>query len=108
GGGVPGVGGGILAAGAASSAVNDIKERGGTDSQALIGGIASGVFESLFESVSIGQLDALKELPVDSAKTLLKNITKSVVTNASEEGATEIANVLFDRLYMRELSRYSQ
>lgn len=107
GGGVPFVGGGILAGNAASSAMNDIKARGGSDQQAVIGGVASGVFEALFENLSIGQLDALKELPVDSAKTLFQNLVKSMVTNASEEAATELANTIFDSLYMKELSSYS-
>lgn len=107
GGGVPFVGGGILAGNAASSTMNDIKAKGGSDQQAVIGGVASGVFEALFENLSIGQLDALKELPVDSAKTLIQNLVKSMVTNASEEAATELANTIFDSLYMKELSSYS-
>lgn len=107
GGRVPFVGGGILAGNAASSTMNDIKAKGGSDQQAVIGGVASGVFEALFENLSIGQLDALKELPVDSAKTLIQNLVKSMVTNASEEAATELANTIFDSLYMKELSSYS-
>ena len=108
GGGVPGVGGFILAGGAASNAMNDIKRRGGSDSQAVVGGIAAGVIEGLFETLSIGQLDVMKEMPVDGAKTLLKNIVKGVVTNASEEAATETANILFDTVFMGDLSTYAQ
>jgi len=108
GGGVSGVGGTILAGGAAASAANDIRERGGSDEQALVGGAVSGLFESLFETLSIGQLDALKEAPVDGARTLLKNLAKSTLTNASEEAATELANTVFDTLYMKELSGYTE
>lgn len=95
-----------LAGGAASSAMHDIKARGGDDQQAIVGGIAAGVFEQLFESVSLGQLKALREMPADSVKAMLKNAVKSVATNASEEAATELANITFDTLYMDELSSY--
>lgn len=107
GGGVPGVGGLILSGGAASSAMNDILQRGGSDQQAVIGGAAAGAFEAIFETVSIGQLSALKEMPVDSAKAFFTNMVKSIITNASEETATELANVLFDSFLMQDLSNYS-
>lgn len=106
-GGISGVGAFILGGGAASSAINDIKERGGSDQQAILGGTAAGAFEWFFEKYSLGQLNALKEMPVDSAKTVLKNMAKSVFTNASEETATELANVLFDGFLMQDLSNYS-
>lgn len=107
GGGVPGVGGLILSGGAASSAMNDILQRGGSDQQAVIGGAAAGAFEAIFETISIGQLSALKEMPVDSAKAFFTNMVKSVITNASEETATELANVLLDSFLMQDLSDYS-
>lgn len=105
-GGMSGVGALILGGAAASSAMNDIKQRGGDDQQAIIGGAASGAFEAIFEKLSLGQLKALKEMPVDGAKTLLKNIAKSVFTNATEEAATELANGLFDAYLMEDLSNY--
>lgn len=98
----------ILGAGAAASTANDIKERGGTDEQALLGGAVAGVFEAVFEKVSLGELNVMKETSVDTWKDLLKNVVKSVVTNASEEGATEFANVIFDTMFMGELSNYQQ
>lgn len=98
----------ILGTSAAASAANDIKERGGTDEQALIGGAMSGVFEALFEKVSLGNLDAMKALPDVSKKTIFKNLLKSVITNASEEGLTELSNIMFDSWFMGGLSNYEQ
>lgn len=97
----------LLGLSAASNTYNDIKARGGTDQQALIGGSVAGVFEGLFEKVSIGNLKALKELPVVDAKTILTNLAKSVAVNATEETLTEIANIAYDTLAMADLSNYA-
>ena len=106
GGGVPGVGGLILGGGAASYTMNDIKERGGSDQQAIIGGAAAGAFESIFENISLSQLKAFKEMPIEGAKTVFTNLAKGVFTNASEEAATEIANGLFDAFMMQDLASF--
>lgn len=94
----------VLAANAAQSRARDLAARGATDNQALAGGLAAGVFEGLFEAVSIGNLNALKDLPVDGLKTFVLNIAKSAGVNASEEAATELANIVFDALAMGDVS----
>lgn len=96
----------LLGLGAASSTYNDIKERGGSEKQALVGGAVSGIFESLFEKVSIGNFSALKEMPVDSLKTLFKNYAKSAGVNFTEEALTEVANIAYDYFAMGDLSHY--
>ena len=101
-----GKGGGIiLGLSAASNTANDILAKGGTAEQALTSGIASAIFEGLFESFSIGQLKAMqpKEI-VKNFKTFATNALKSIATNASEELATEVANIVFDTAFMGELS----
>ena len=99
-------GGIILGMGAASNTAHDIMNRGGTEEDALIGGAVSGILEGVFEKVSLGQLESMKMLPVDTVKDFLGNISKSVLTNAGEEFATELANTIFDTIFMGELSTY--
>ncbi len=101
-------GGVILGLSAASSTMNDVLARGGTAEQALTSGIASGLFEGFFESFSIGKLKSMKpEEIVKNFKVFAQNALKSVATNASEELATEVANIIFDTSYMGELSNVS-
>ena len=98
-------GGAILGASAASSAQNDVLARGGTAEQALASGLASGFFEGFFESFSIGALSKMQPNEiVKNFKVFATNALKNVATNASEELATEIANIVFDSAYMGELS----
>ena len=66
----------------------------------------SGIIEGVFEKLSLGQLNAMKAMPVNSARDVLVNMAKSVVTNASEEFTTELANTIFDTIFMGELSTY--
>lgn len=97
----------ILGLSAAASASNDIIDRGGTNEQAFWGGLASGVFEGFFEEFSISQLKAMQEGAVSGFKDFAKNVGKSMITNASEETATEIANVLYDYAANGGISQYS-
>lgn len=107
-GGVPGVGAGLLGLSAAASATNDIIERGGTNEQAFLGGLAAGTFETLFEKISLGNLKALKEIPAGDFKDTLKNMAKSMLVNASEESLTEIANIAYDTFVNADISQYKQ
>ena len=102
-----GLGGSLLGINAATSTARDIAARGGNDRQALIGGIAAGVFEGLFERLSIGNFEKLKEVPVATLKDFGLNLAKAMGVNASEEAATEAANLLFDRISMGDLSTWN-
>lgn len=100
------VGGGILSLSAANSTMRDIKARGGNDDQAVIGGAVSGIFEGLFEKVSIGNFNKLKEVDPRSMRDVAMNILKSTGVNFSEEAATEIANIAYDTIANGDISNY--
>ena len=103
------VGGAAAIGGSAyASAIVDAKEKGETDAQALATGIAAGIFENLFEQVSIGNFNALKEVPPATLRDVAKNVVKSTVVNASEEAATEIANIIADTIIGGDLSGYAE
>lgn len=100
------VSGGILGLSAANSTMRDIKARGGNDDQAVIGGAVSGIFEGLFEKVSIGNFNKLKEVDPRSMRDVAMNILKSTGVNFSEEAATEIANIAYDTIANGDISNY--
>lgn len=97
----------ILGGGAGTDAIKDAKERGASDNQALLTGIASGTAEALFEKISLGNLKSLSEVPISSVKDIAKNVVKSVFVNASEEAATELSNTITDHIIMQDLSNYN-
>ena len=99
-------GGVILGLGAAAQATNDALDRGMSNGQAFWNGIAAGVFEGLFESWSIGNFNALKEVASARGKDIAFNIAKSMLVNASEETLTEIANIVWDSIASGDFSQY--
>ena len=101
-----GFGGVSLGLSAAAQATNDALDRGLTKDQAFWNGITAGVFEGLFETVSIGSFKALQEVSAQSVKDIAKNIGKSMLVNASEEALTEIANITYDLIANGELSNF--
>ena len=103
----PTAGAAFLGGQSASSTIRDVKAKGGSDSQALLVGTLAGVYEGLFERVSLGNFKSLQEVPINSVKDIAMNTLKSIGVNASEEAATEIANVVTDSLLMGGLSDYS-
>lgn len=102
------VGGVALGLSAMASTRNDLLRRGADPETALKAGIAAGIFEGLFETLSLGQLKALKEVPVHQFKDLALNFAKSAGVNASEEAATEIANILYDTIANGDFSEAQQ
>ena len=97
----------LLGASVMNDTVIEMTEKGASKNQALASGIAAGTFESVFEHVSIGQFNALKEVAPSTVKDVVKNIGKSVVTNFSEEAATEIADITYDYLANGGISDYA-
>ena len=88
-----------MATGAASNAMIDIADRGGSDSQVLAGGVASGVAEYLFEKYSFDKLFDIK-----STKGILNMIKADAIqvgVEGSEEIFTEAANIISDALIMQ-------
>ena len=100
------IGGAQLGLSAAGQATNDALDRGMSDGQAISTGIAAGIFEGLFEKVSIGKFAALQEVASANGKDIALNIVKSVFTNASEEFATEVANIFYDAIFNGDFSQY--
>lgn len=104
----PALGAAILATGAGASAARDIAARGGSDEQALAGGLLAGVFEGLFEKYSLSKVKALRTTGRSSRRSVVADVAKSALTNAQEEAATELANAVTDYLLMGDLSKLSQ
>lgn len=100
-------GGAVLGLSAAAQGTNDALERGMNDGQAFMNGLVSGVFEGLFETVSIGNLNKLKEVAPKRVKDIIKNLGKSMLVNASEETLTELANMTYDTLINGEFANYT-
>ena len=101
------LGGAVLGLSAAAQGTNDALDRGMSDGQAFWNGLISGVFEGLFETVSIGNFNKLKEVAPDSVKAIIKNLGKSMLVNASEETLTELANITYDTLINGEFANYT-
>ena len=101
------MGGVVLGLSAAAQGTNDALARGMSSGQAFWNGLISGVFEGLFETVSIGNFNRLKEVAPESIKDLIKNLGKSMLVNASEEALTEIANIAYDTLINGEFANYT-
>ena len=99
-------GGVSLGLSAAAQGTNDALARGLDDESAFFGGVASGVFEGLFETVSIGKFKKLADAPVDGVKSIIKNVGKSMLVNASEEMLTELANITYDNLVNADFSEF--
>ena len=77
---------------AAASQAQSVMARGGSNRQALWGGLAAGAAEMLFEYVSIDNL--LKPKTVTGWKSFLKEAAKQAGVEGSEELFTEVANIL--------------
>lgn len=100
------VAGVALALSACSSTYNEALDKGMDSDDALAYGLAAGLFEGIFESISLGRL--LKEVPVDTWVDVVKNLAISSGVNASEEMATEIANLAYDSLANGEFSQWAE
>lgn len=108
----------LLSGSAATSAAREAKERGGTDAQALGYGLAAGIAEGLFETVSLEMLtkNAIGRLGRQAAEqagakrilTLLKSAGIQAATEGSEEVFTTIANTISDAVIMGDKSEYAQ
>ena len=90
----------LLGGSAAAQSALEVKQRGGTDAQALGYGLAAGIAESLFEAISLGNLD-LNEILQPTKRGLaaaVRDVVWQSFTEGSEEVATTLANTLSDRL----------
>ncbi len=99
-----GVGGkaslGIMGAGAMADTYQGALERGADPGQALVTGALAAISEAVFEKLSLDNWISLKT--AGRGKTI-KNLLRSMRVEASEEMATEIANIISDRIILGEL-----
>lgn len=86
----------VLGASAAADGYRDAKEKGLSDDQAFMLGGANGVFEALFEEVSIDKLLKIKDARTISQ--VIQNVLQQSFTEGSEEFFTTIANTIADNL----------
>lgn len=99
----------LLGTGAAQSTMMDAKERNGNDRQVLLSGILAGVFETLFEHVSIGHFyDEAAKIGTGSFKDGVINILAQAGINFTEEAMTEIADIAADQFIMGEKSGHAK
>lgn len=105
---VPGATTVLLGSSAASSAMIDAHDKGVSDSNAIATGVGAGIFEGLFEKVSLDKLiNVRKNMSKKGLKNMLKGVAKSSMIEGSEEGFTEIANILWDSAVNGDLSDYN-
>ena len=94
-------------AGAFSDTVTSAKEKGASDSQAMAAGVASGIAESLFEQISLGNLKAMAKVNPKGLRDVVLNFGKSLAVEGSEEAMTEAANIVADAIIMGDVSDYN-
>ena len=105
GGGAPWITDVLFFSSAGNQAYKDAIERGGTQEQALAYGVLSGTAEALFEHVSI---EKFLNMDHKGKFALIRNMLSQSGAEASEEVATELANILSDVLVMKDKSEYNE
>ena len=99
----------LLGGSAATSTMHEAKQRGATDDQAIQLGYIAGWAEAFFEKVSIDKFtNTLLSGNVTGVADILKNAFWQAVPEATEEGATTIANTIADAFIMGDKSELAQ
>lgn len=92
----------IMGSTAFQQKAKELTEAGASEEEAMRGALASGVFEMAFEKLSLDNLFKIKN--ADSLGKIFKETLKQAGIEGSEEFATEVANVVFDRIHRGESS----
>lgn len=82
------------------------KEKGLSDGEAIASGIAAGLFESIFEHLSLENLRIFQASSDNTLKSFLETAAKQSFTGGMEEVGTDIANEAYDYLVNGGLSAY--
>jgi hypothetical protein len=104
------VGGALLGGTAATQAAREAKERGVSDAQALMTGLAAGAAEMFFEKYSLGNLLDMKPARGVMTERILgnlKNIGVQGFTEGSEELFTSVANAMADAIINGDKNAYT-
>ena len=96
----------FMGAGAAASKAQDLYNKGASNAQIVAGSLLSGVAEAAFEYISLDKF--LKNTNTRSMKQLIGQVLSQGGVEASEEMATEVANVFIDVLNRRSQSEWEQ
>ena len=102
------LGGALLATGAAENEAYRLYQQGASTGQIAFGAAAAGATELIFESLSLGELDKIKNMK--SPKTLgqfFKTLLVQGGVEASEEAMTEIANTVANAFIMGSQSDWT-
>ena len=90
----------------ASSGMDEIKARGGSDEQAILYGLASGAAEVLMEKVPLDNLLKGGDAVRFTLKSWGKNVAKQAAMEGAEEAMTSVANALADQFIMGDKSNF--
>ena len=96
----------IAGIGSFGSGYQEALQRGGSLEQALLYGMVEGSLEVLTEKISLESLMSFSD--TDSLKTLVTNLIKQGVTEASEEEASFLGGLVADAIIMGDKSEYEQ
>ena len=92
----------IMGMDTATITARELKEDGASGAEIAIGSIGAGLFEMVFEKVSIDKLINMKS--ADSVMGVVTNALKQAGVEATEEMATEVSNILLDTISRGEAS----
>lgn len=99
----------LLGTSAAQSSMQQARDNGASDAEAILTGAGAGAFEYIFEKISIGKfLETFKATDLDNPAQWLKNLGINALTNASEEFATSVADFLWEQAMLGEKSEMAQ
>lgn len=86
----------VMGMSSAQQRAKELKEAGASSAEIARGAVASGVFEMVFEKLSLDNL--IKVKGADSIGKIVTETLKQAGIEASEEIATEVSNILFDTI----------
>ena len=105
-------GGGALALSAGSAAGEqsyNVLQRGGTQGQAALSGLASGLIEAATEKIGLDNLFSIfGQTGRQGLRAVLRNVARQAGIEASEEAISEVLNTVADTAIMRENSNYER
>ena len=96
----------LMSSNAGADAMKTVTENGGSASDALTMGIAAALFEALCEKVSVEQL--FSSVNTTTGKEWLYNLVKGLVSEGSEEVATDLLNNVTDIILSANQSEFKQ
>lgn len=98
----------IMGSNAATQGVLEAKERGLSDDQALMTGLAQGIAEEVFEEYSLEKLKVMAATDPKTPKNVFVNVAKQAFTEGSEEFFTDMANAFTDLIINSDESENMQ